>query len=516
MMNNGDEIFRVLVLEDNEEDFKLIKNQLISEIEGHLEFKVVIDKTGLKKALKDFQPDVVLSSNSLPQLNGFEALKITVAYDKILPFIIVTDSFTEEMAVESIKLGAWDYVVKERIHRLPRAFSNAIKLKKEKLNTRRVAAELKLIKQKESMQLKLLWDAAANVPNSLVITDIDGFIIYANKRFEKISGFSTEEVIGKKPNILKSGLHDNEVYKNLWNTILAGNEWRGELINKKKNGELFWEEVSISPIADNEGNIQYFVCIKDDITIRKTAEKELIKAKERAEANNRFKTAFLNNISHEIRTPLNGILGFASLIVEPDLTDKEKQSYLEILNSSSQRLIQTVNNILDMSLISSGNIEVRNNHFDPAICVRDLARNFHPLCKKKKIFFSLEIMPEVNGIMVTSDRELLAKILNQLLDNALKFTHKGSILFTLGVNGTVLEFSIKDTGVGIRPDAIESIFEGFVQEDGGNTRAFEGSGLGLSIVKGLSELLGGNIGVESVKGEGSTFYFAMKSEIGNL
>ena len=220
------ETYKVLILEDNANDKELVELELSMSLNLNLTFEWVVEKQQFIEALSVFKPDIVLSDYNLPQFNGFEALQLTINHDIDLPFIIVTGTLTEELAAESIKRGAWEYVVKERLNRLPRAFENALKLKKERLNTRKVEAELKLIKDNESIQLKLLWDAIAHAPNAVIITKPNGKIQYVNSRFENSTGYSSTEVIGKNPSILKSGKHNPELYKNLWETI---HSWQSEL-----------------------------------------------------------------------------------------------------------------------------------------------------------------------------------------------------------------------------------------------------------------------------------------------
>jgi signal transduction histidine kinase len=235
----------------------------------------------------------------------------------------------------------------------------------------------------------------------------------------------------------------------------------------------------------------------------------LMIARDKAEASDRLKTAFMNNISHEIRTPLNGILGFAPMVLDPAYSDKEKQEFLEVLQISGKRLIQTVSDFMDISLIASGNIEVRHEHFTVSELLSVLESQYLHDFANKNLQFSVEIPSMLGLVVLNSDRLLLNKILRHLLDNALKFTQKGSVLLSVSHTGQSLTFGIKDTGIGISEKIIPRIFDHFTQEDTSNTRNYEGGGLGLSITKGLAELLGGSISVESVKGEGSTFSFAI-------
>jgi signal transduction histidine kinase len=239
---------------------------------------------------------------------------------------------------------------------------------------------------------------------------------------------------------------------------------------------------------------------------------ELNIAKEKAEASERLKTSFINNISHEIRTPLNGILGFSEILMDPNLEEEEKSQYLSILNESSDRLINTVSNFLEISMISSGNLEAEKKEFIPEAVVKDNARIFKSQCVSKALEFRIEIPLEQRDISIYSDRDLLFKILKHLVDNAIKFTLFGTITLGYDKKGEEIVFFIKDTGKGISEEAKTLIFKNFMQEDNSYTRDYEGCGLGLAITKGLVELLGGKIWVESEKESGSTFFFSIPNQ----
>lgn len=233
----------------------------------------------------------------------------------------------------------------------------------------------------------------------------------------------------------------------------------------------------------------------------------LLLARDKAEASDRLKTSFMNNISHEIRTPLNSIVGFAPMILDPHYSEEDKKEFVDVLQISSKRLIQTVGDYMDISLIASGNLDLRNEKFAPCEMLDEIETEFRPRCTAKNIMFAINYPEAFSSIVINSDRLLLKKVLAFLLDNAVKFTTEGEITMGIVVKSNSLEFTVSDTGIGISKAALPIIFDHFTQEDASNTRSFEGSGLGLSIAKGLAELLGGSISVESVKGKGSTFGF---------
>ncbi len=233
------EKLKILILEDNENDLVLMKDEIISDLKYEFQFKWVITRNDFTSAIRDFHPDLILSDYNLPQFNGLDALKIAQSYNIDIPFIIVTGTLSEEAAADAIKSGAWDYVVKERLQRLPRAIENALDLKSVRLKARKAEAELGLMKGQSDIQLKLLWDAIDKAPVSVMMTAPDGAIQFVNRKFEQVSGYKSEEVIGQNPRFMKSGRHDEAFYRDLWNTILSGNEWRGEMINRNKDGEEY-------------------------------------------------------------------------------------------------------------------------------------------------------------------------------------------------------------------------------------------------------------------------------------
>ncbi|MCF8366498.1 MAG: response regulator [Bacteroidales bacterium] len=230
---------------------------------------------------------------------------------------------------------------------------------------------------------------------------------------------------------------------------------------------------------------------------------ELIIARDKAQESNRLKTAFLNNISHEIRTPLNGILGFAPFIVDPDVSQDDKDQYLEFLYLSSDRLVKTVADIMDMSLIVSGNMKVKNQTICVSSVFERLNEKFSEPCSKKGLELKMNYSALPDNLTFETDGDLLFMALSHLFDNAIKFTTSGTINISCQLSGTHLKFSVKDTGVGIMLDAQKRILEAFEQENYLNTRGHEGSGLGLSIAAGLAKLMEGKLHIESEKHVGT-------------
>ena len=236
---------------------------------------------------------------------------------------------------------------------------------------------------------------------------------------------------------------------------------------------------------------------------------ELVIAKEQAESGDRLKTAFMNNISHEIRTPLNGIIGFSQLMADPGLTEDERAHYNSIVKSSSSRLINTVTDYMDISLIASGNQAVHKKVFAPGDLMDSIYTRFSHPCQTKGLTLTLQTPQPAKTVHIHSDYEMLSKVLSHLVDNAVKFTRQGTVSFGYSVRENEFEFYVKDTGSGISREVQPTIFDPFIQENVSDTRGHEGSGLGLSIAKGFVELLGGRIWLESEKARGSSFFFTI-------
>jgi PAS domain S-box-containing protein len=358
-------------------------------------------------------------------------------------------------------------------------------------------------------QLKLLSRAIEHTPVSVVITDKNGSIEYVNPKFSALTGYSIDEVKGKNPRVLHSGKHSISFYKELWETILSGKEWKGEFYNKKKNGELYIESAIISPILNKHGEIAYFVAVKEDITEKKMMLEDLIKAKEKAEESDKLKTAFLNNISHEIRTPFNGVLGYLSILQHEELSQKEKDEYIGIINNSAYRLMNTINDIVEISQIQSGQMGLVNQDISIKNVAEEQFIRFKSEAIRKGLTYLLTFNLPDELVLISTDGLKLKTVLYNLIDNALKFTSFGSVELNISKTGDFFKFTITDTGIGIPENKKPTIFDRFMQVDTSKTRLFEGLGLGLSISKAYVEMMNGEIWVDSEVDKGSTFCFTI-------
>ena len=389
----------------------------------------------------------------------------------------------------------------------------------EDINDRK-KIEIALLKNiKELEDYKFALDQSAII----AITDKNGVIKAVNDNFCEISQYRREELIGNSHKIISSNFHSKAFMKKMWDTITSGNVWRGFMKNKNKNAEYFWVDTTIVPFLDAKKKPFQYLAIRFDVTENMNAEDKIIKAKEYAEECDQLKSAFLANMSHEIRTPMNGILGFTNLLKEGNLSEEDQQKYVNIIDESGVRLLNIINDIIDISKIESKQMEVcisETNINDQL----DYIYNFFKLeVENKKILLEFNNGLAPNEAYIKTDSEKIYAVLINLVKNAIKFCDKGTIHFgyTLKtINESTpketkeLEFYVIDSGVGIPYRRQHAIFDRFIQADISDKRAFQGAGLGLSISKAYVEMLGGKMWVESQVGIGSSFYFTIPYDAG--
>jgi len=362
-------------------------------------------------------------------------------------------------------------------------------------------------------QIHKLSQAIEQSPVSIIITNTEGKIDYANPIVHEITGYKQTEIIGKNPRIFISEKNAQNDFKDILDAISKGKIWRGEIQIKKKNGELYWGLVSISPIINDKGKITHYLTVKEDITELKKIEHDLILEKEHAEESDRLKSAFLANMSHEIRTPMNGILGFTELLEKPDLTGEQQQKFIQIIQKSGTRMLNIINDIVDISKIESGQIILLISETDVNELIDSIYSFFKPEVEQKGMQLNFNYSLTGKNSIIKTDQEKLYAILTNLIKNAIKFTEKGSIEIGYKSKLSELEFYVKDTGVGISQDQIDVIFKRFRQVNEKPSRNYEGAGLGLSISKAYVEMLGGKIWVKSELGIGSTFCFTIPVQV---
>ena len=376
---------------------------------------------------------------------------------------------------------------------------------------RRVQAER--IETERSEYERFVSTVFDTVAEAVLATDAEARIVLVNPALSRITGYAPEELLGRTPSIFSTGLHDRAFYSQIWSTLKQTGFWAGELHNRRKDGKLWIVWVSISQVCDADGQVTHYVAGYSDITERKQMEESLRTAKELAESATRAKSEFLASMSHEIRTPMNGVIGMTELLLDTRL-DEEQQKYARTIRNCGENLLEIINGILDFSKIEARRLALEESPFDLRTTVAETLEILTPKAVEKGLKITTQVDPAVPP-NVTGDEGRLRQILMNLVGNAIKFTEKGFVAVTAELSASeaeelLIRFKIRDSGSGIAADRIDAIFEPFTQADGSTTRKFGGTGLGLAICKQLCQLMGGDIGVESEAGHGSTFWFTAR------
>jgi len=371
---------------------------------------------------------------------------------------------------------------------------------------------------------KLYRGLINNLSSGVVVHNADTSIMLHNNRASELLGIDSEQLLGKQ------AIDPDWYFTNFDNVKLPIEKYPVNIIkktkkslenyvagvNRPKTNDKVWLLVNGFPVIDDSGEILEIVISFADFTTRKVVEDELIIAKEKAEQSDRLKSAFLANISHEIRTPMNGILGFAELLKDKDITGQEQIEYLEMIEESGDRMLHTIQDIVDISKIESGVVTLNYSNVN----LNDQLHYVHDFFKHQAESKGLQIFYK-NGLpdsqaTIKSDQQKIVSIFTNLINNAIKYTKEGSITFGYNFkninNKKEVELFVKDTGIGIPQAKQNIIFDRFMQADVNETRAYEGSGLGLSIAKAYVEMLDGKIWLESEEGVGSKFSVSLPYE----
>ena len=371
-----------------------------------------------------------------------------------------------------------------------------------------------LVREREASRRALDNQKFALDQHAIVsITDLDGNITYANDRFCQITGYPREELLGRNHRVINSSLQPTEFFDNLWATICSGRVWRGEICNRKRDGELYWVNATILALLGDDGQPEQYIAIRTDITDRKAAESLLQVAKESAEQANQAKSQFLANMSHEIRTPLNAVLGMLRLLHATPLSARQAD-YVGKSEGAARSLLLLLNDILDFSKVEAEKMVLDVRAFRIDHLMRELSVILSSNLGDKPVEVLFDIDPEVPGDLMGDDLRLQQVLIN-LGGNAIKFTEQGEVVIAVRVgersaDGVTLLFSVRDTGIGIAPEQRARIFSGFSQAEASTTRRFGGTGLGLAICQRLVGLMGGSLEVDSEVGRGSSFRFGVK------
>lgn len=375
--------------------------------------------------------------------------------------------------------------------------------------TARKAAEEKIARTlKELADFKFALDEHAIVAT----TDANGTITYANDKFCAISQYAREELIGRTHRIINSGHHPYAFFEDMWRTISSGQVWNGEILNRAKDGSHYWVYSTIVPFLDEAGIPVQYISIRADITARKSAEQALVAAKTTAELANHTKDSFLATMSHEIRTPLGGLLGMLELLGFTPLSDDQRDA-LRAAHESGRSLLRIVNDILDWSKIEAGKLALSPQVTSIPQLVTSVVNTYARVASSKSLILEQRVDASIAPAHLI-DPLRLSQILNNFVSNALKFTRKGRVelvaerLATVD-DGETLRFSVRDTGIGMDEDIQQRLFQNFSQGSAETARMYGGTGLGLAICRRLADMMDGEITVESVPGQGSTFHLTL-------
>lgn len=367
-----------------------------------------------------------------------------------------------------------------------------------------------------------VYEALLNT-NAIIEFDVNGHILWANKNFLNLLNYELSEIVGRHRSIFipKFALHEVE-YQEMWTQLTAGHSQAGEFMRVTKDQKIVWIQSSYTPVRDAEGRVSKIIKMALDITEKKSlaenlAKKnsELLSTAAKAKAATYAKSVFLANMSHEIRTPLNSIIGITDTLAETHL-DETQTSFVGILQRANNQLMTIINDVLDLSKVEAGELELKMLPFELRKLLDELVAVLGFRAKEKGLQLNIVIDKNVDTFFV-GDGDRLRQVLMNLLNNAIKFTHKGKITVHVNKNetshpGNVL-FRITDTGIGIAKKKFEDIFQPFTQADSATNRRYGGTGLGLSITKNIVNLMKGDIWLESELNQGTTFFFTVSMAV---
>ncbi|MDP2196627.1 MAG: ATP-binding protein, partial [Rhodocyclaceae bacterium] len=389
--------------------------------------------------------------------------------------------------------------------------------------------------QATSLALRKLAQAVEQSPESIVITGLDATIEYINAAFTRVSGYAAGELLGRNPRMLQSGKTPPATYVAMWAALTQGQPWKGEFINRRKDGGEYVEFAVITPLRQDDGRITHYVAVKEDVTEKKrlgaeldlhrhhleelvllrTAELSI--AKTQAETANRAKSAFLANMSHEIRTPMNAILGLTHLLRRAGATP-EQDDRLTKVDGAGRHLLAIINDILDISKIEAGKLQLEQSDFALS-AVLDHVRSMILDAAQAK---GLNVTVDDGHVpaWLSGDPTRLRQALLNYAGNAVKFTEQGTINLSASLledsgDELLVRFAVQDTGIGIDATKFDRLFQAFEQVDTTTTRQYGGTGLGLAITRRLAQIMDGDAGVDSTPGVGSCFWFTARLKRGH-
>ena len=377
-------------------------------------------------------------------------------------------------------------------------------------SNKELAKQKELITKKHFESDKFYEMLVQSANDGISFYDRDWKLRFSNSAFYSMIGYDRESYNELNPPDL---IHpDDQDYQLRREQSLVNNGFfETELRLRHKTGHYMNLSTRSVTVRNDSGEVLGALTISRDITRLKQVHEDLIKANIGAEASNRLKSNFLANISHEIRTPLNSVVGFSNLLLSNNLSDEVKEEYIEHINRNSEKLLQIIGDIIDLSRLESSQIEIMYEEASLSLIVNEIIEEARQVIRRneKPIILNVRNHFEDIGNLIFTDRVWLKRVLNHLMDNAVKFTLEGSVEFSYLLENQNIVFKITDTGIGINKENLGHIFEEFRQEFDGHHRPFEGLGIGLTLAKEVIERMGGKIFVHSEKGVGSEFSFSI-------
>jgi PAS domain S-box-containing protein len=503
-VDNGPEVdarqLTVLIVEDSPMDAELAIRSLRSSGVHVATFRVVDSRCNFIELLTHERPDVILADYNVPGFSGDQALQVAQSMAPGVPFIVVTGALGDELAVDLLKQGAWDYVTKEHLVRLAPAVDRALR-ERDDARTRANLLE------REHTVFEL-------APVGLLEVSIDGKFIRVNPETCNMLGYSADQITSMN---VADVTHpdDAEIVREVVTALSQRNtpelNYTGRFINA--NGQIVWGAVRVVRAQGADGDKDYYLAGLIDITDRKEVEQRLMRSAIQANEASQLKSNFLANMTHEIRTPMNGIMGMSDLLLDTDLDDVQRD-YAVTVRDSGSALMTVINEILDYSKLEAGKMDIEGTDFSVQTVVHDVLHMLSPQAETKGLKLVGTVEDSVPAV-VKGDPLRVRQVLLILVGNALKFSTIGEIsvrvaeVESLGPD-VELRFEVADTGIGIDRDKLSTIFHPFIQADMSMSREYGGSGLGLSISSHLVGLMGGNCGVASQLAIGSTFWFTVR------
>lgn len=477
-------------LKESEARYKILTDITIEGIIIHKE-GIIVDVNPSVQKITGFSSDFVKGKNILefihPNSLDFAKSKLNTGFSGSLEIEIVCadkSSLNLEIEAKNVIIEGEDYRVV--------AFRDITERKKI---------------EKDNLALST---AVKQSPTSIIITDTQGIIEYTNPKFTEITGYTYDEVIGKNPNILKTGHTVSEDYKKLWETITNGNTWRGEFLNKRKNGDHYWELASISPIIDENETIIKYIAVKEDITERKKTEDALIHSEKELMQANATKNMFFSIIAHDLKGPVGNFIQLLDLLKENfnEISDEEKLDYINMLLGLSGKTNKLLDDLLLWARIQMNTLEFDINKVN----LKALVNFSMSFVEEKAIEKNIKIISDIDNISVKINESSVNTVIRNLLSNSIKFSHKNSKVYIkseISESTNSIEISVKDNGVGIPKESIDNLFKIETTFSTYGTNKEKGTGLGLIICKELIEKNNGIIRVESEEKVGSTFYITL-------